>query len=159
MSIAASMLGEFDNEMATTRKVLARVPDGDAAWKPHPKSFSMGELASHIADMVAWSQGTLTQPDFDFNPPGGTPYATPAFTTTAELLTAFDSNVAAARAVLEATTDQAMMANWSLKSGGEVLMTMPRIVVLRAFIMNHIIHHRGQLSVYLRIRDIPAPSI
>jgi len=159
MSIAESVLPEFDQEMASTRRLLERVPDAHKDWKPHPKSFSLGDLAIHICNLLSWTGMTLEQTELDINPPGGPPWTPPQFTSTADALKMFDENVKAARAALAKTSDQEYMVDWSLKSGGQTVLTLPRVVCIRSFVMNHVIHHRGQLSVYLRLKDVPLPSI
>jgi uncharacterized damage-inducible protein DinB len=159
MAIAQSILPEFDHETATTRTLLERVPDGKAGWKPHGKSMSLGELAMHIANIPAWAPVTLTQTEFDTNPPGGQRFSPPKYESKAAVLAAYDENVKAARTMLAAATDGEMMVPWALKSGGRTIFSMPRAGVFRSFIMNHAIHHRGQLSVYLRLCDVPLPSI
>jgi uncharacterized damage-inducible protein DinB len=159
MSIAQALLSEFDHEMAVTRKVLERVPEADAAWKPHQKSFSMGDLAAHVANLVHWTVSTLKQNELDLNPPGGPGWTSPKFESTAKLLAIFDANVKAAREAIAGTSDAAMMEPWTLKNGGVAIFTQPRVGVLRGFVFSHGIHHRGQLSVYLRLRDVPVPSI
>ncbi len=159
MKIAETLLPEFDQEMANTRKTLERVPAAKFSWKPHPKSFEMGALAAHIANMAEWAKLTLNSDSFDYAPPGAEPYKTPQFKSTEELVAAFDKAVADARATLAATDDGAMMAPWSLMAGGNVVMTLPRVAVIRTFVMNHIIHHRAQLGVYLRLNDIAVPAL
>jgi uncharacterized damage-inducible protein DinB len=159
MTIAQSILPEFDHEMATTRSLLERVPDAQPDWKPHTKSMPLGGLAIHLANIPSWSVMTLTESELDFNPPGGTPWEPPKFESTPATLKTFDQNVANAREVLAATSDEEIMQSWTLKNGGQILFTLPRVAVLRSFVMNHIIHHRGQLSVYLRLLDVPLPSI
>jgi uncharacterized damage-inducible protein DinB len=159
MSIAESMLPEFDHETATTRTLLERVPDGKAAWKPHVKSMSLGDLAMHVSTIPGWTPVTLKETAFDTNPPGGQQYTPPAFESTAKVLERYDKSVSESRAMLAAATDTDMMVPWALKSGGKTVFSMPRVAVFRSFIMNHIIHHRGQLSVYLRLCDVPLPSI
>ena len=159
MPIAASILPEYDQEMATTRKVLERVPGDKFDYKPHEKSMTFGRLAGHVAEMVGWLEGTMKSDDIDIAPVDGPKFEAFAPTSTADLLAAFDKNRDAARAALAAGTDEAMMATWSLKSGGKVIFSMPRIACVRGMILNHIVHHRGQLSVYLRLNDIPVPSI
>jgi uncharacterized damage-inducible protein DinB len=159
MTIADSLLPEFDHEMAITHKVLERVPADKFTWKPHPKSFSMGGLAAHVANMADWASLTLTSDSFDYAPPGAPPYKTPEFATAPELVAAFDKSVAQARAALASADDDNMMAPWSLMAGGKTVMTMPRVAVIRSFVMNHIIHHRAQLTVYIRMNDIPVPAI
>lgn len=159
MPIAASMLPEFDQEMATTRKVLERLPDDKLEYQPHAKSMTFGKLASHVAEMVGWLADTMKSDSFDLAPPGGEKFLPYAAKSKSELLATFDKNMAAARAALAEGTDEQMMVTWSLKSGGNVIFSMPRVACIRGMILNHIIHHRGQLSVYLRLNDIPVPSI
>jgi uncharacterized damage-inducible protein DinB len=159
MSIAESLLPEFDHEMGVTRTLLERVPEAQAAWKPHQKSFSLGALSAHIANIPTWGGETLKKAEVDVNPPGGQPYTPPSFGSTPENLKTFDENVKAARAALASTPDGEMMVMWTLKNGGKDVFSMPRVAVFRSFVMNHLIHHRGQLSVYLRQQDVPLPSI
>lgn len=159
MSIAESLLPEFDHEMTTTRTLLERVPDGKGDWKPHQKSMTLGRLSNHIATLPAYADATLKQTEMDLNPTDGPKYQVPEFESAQARLTAFDSAVKSARAVIAATPDSDMAVMWSLKSGGETVMSLPRVAVLRSFMMNHLIHHRGQLSVYLRLLDVPLPSI
>ena len=159
MKICDAILPEFDHEMATTRKCLERIPDDKFGYKPHPKSFDMGALAVHIANMLDWGVMTMQSDSFDFAPVGGEPYVPPVAKTNAELLAMFDKGAAAFRAALAAAEDDAMMKPWSLQGGGVTLFTMPKVAVLRGMIFNHIVHHRGQLSVYLRMCDIPVPAI
>jgi len=159
MPIKDALLPEFDQEMGNTRKTLERVPDNKLDWKPHAKSMSMGHLATHIANMIAWTSDTMNKDSFDISPPGAPPYKEVPAGSQAELLKKFDENVASARAALAGATDQAFLANWSLKAAGNTLFTMPRIACVRSFVMNHVIHHRAQLGVYLRLNDIPVPSI
>jgi len=159
MTISQSLLPEFDQEMANTRKTLERVPDDKLAWKPHPKSFSMGHLAQHIALMAGWGKETMTLDSFDVAPPGAPPYQPPPVTTRQDILDQFDKGSAAAREAIAAASDEQMLKPWSLLNGGKPMFTMPRIAVLRSFVMNHCIHHRAQLGVYLRLNDIPVPSI
>lgn len=159
MSIAQSILPEFDQEMAGTRKILERIPDDKLDWKAHPKSNSIGWVASHLVEIPGWVEGTLTQDEWDVHPPGGEPYRTPALTSRQQMLDEFDKHVAAARKAIEATSDAAFMQPWSLKQGGATIMTMPRAAVIRGFVLNHSIHHRAHLCVYLRLNDIPVPGL
>lgn len=156
MTIAQSMLPEFDQEMKTTRSLLERVPEGDPDWKPHPKSMPLGRLATHVAELVGWVNSTLKQTELDF---AKGDYKPTPFTTTAALLEMFDANVKSAREVIAGASDEDLMVTWTLRQGDHVIFALPRVAVLRAFTMNHIIHHRGQLSVYLRLNDVPLPSI
>ena len=159
MKISEMLLPEFDQEMANTRKTLERVPEDKLDWKPHEKSMTLGRLAGHLAELANWATATLNQDKFDFQPPGAPPYQPLIPRSRKEVLDAFDSGAKAARAAIAESSDQHFMANWSLLSGGKTLMTMPRTAVLRSFVLNHIIHHRAQLGVYLRLNNVPVPSI
>jgi uncharacterized damage-inducible protein DinB len=159
MPINAALLPEYDHEMATTRKVLERCPEAKYDWKPHPKSFSMGGLATHLANMPGWAVFTVKEDSFDVAPPGKPPYKEEPVKSQKELLARFDKNVADARAAIAGAQDDALMKEWSLLGGGKAIFTMPRISVLRTMIMNHCIHHRGQLSVYLRLNEVPVPAM
>jgi len=159
MSIAQSLLPELDQEMAGTRKVLERIPADKFDFRPHEKSFTMISLATHIANMVGWGHDTLKSDSFDVAPAGGEPYREDPAASVAELLEKFDKNLANFRAALAAASDAEMMANWSLLAGGQPLFTMPRIGCIRGMILNHLIHHRAQLTVYLRICDVPVPAL
>ena len=159
MAMNQALLGEFDHEFANARKTLERVPDAKFDWKPHAKSFSMGALAGHIAFIPHWAVETIEKPEFDVNPPGGSMTQPPPMKTRADVLTYFDKSVAEARAALAGASDQNLMTPWSLLAGGKNIFTMPRIAVLRSFIMNHMIHHRAQLTVYLRLNDLPVPAL
>jgi uncharacterized damage-inducible protein DinB len=160
MALKDALLPEFDHEMALTRRVLERVPFGDAAWRPHAKSMTLGELATHLVELPTWAPTILTQRQFDM---GGQEDVEepPAWEadTLAALLAAFDKNALAARRVIADTSDAQFMEPWTLKSRGQEVFTLPKVAVLRSFILSHVIHHRGQLSVYLRLRDVPVPSI
>jgi uncharacterized damage-inducible protein DinB len=158
MSVAASMLPEFDQEMASTRKVFERFPDDKLEWRPHEKSMTMSGLATHVANMVNWGAITLQQDSFDVSP-DGKPYRETPIASRAELLEKFDAAVKATRAALEATSDEAMMKPWSLLGNGHVFFTMPRVACLRGMVLNHIIHHRAQLCVYYRLNDVPVPGL
>lgn len=153
MPQSAALLPEFDEEMKTTRRLLERVPSDNPDWKPHPKSFSIAHLAQLVARMPGWNTMTIKQPSLDLSAGGG--YSNQ---TTAELLEVFDTNVREARAAIAGASDDVLAESWSLTMGAKVLMTLPRGVVVRQNI-NHLVHHRGQLSVYLRLLDIPLPSI
>jgi uncharacterized damage-inducible protein DinB len=159
MAIAESILPEFDHETATTRTLLERVPADKADWRPHTKSMSLGQLAMHIANIPVWASITLERKEFDTNPPGGGRVTAPLFESTAHLLESYDANVSAARALLARTTDGEFMVQWTLKNGGKSMFSMPRVAVFRSFVLNHAVHHRGQLSVYLRLLDVPIPNI
>jgi uncharacterized damage-inducible protein DinB len=159
MPIAQKLLPEFDREMANTRQMLALVPAADAAWKPHPKSYALGDLAAHIATLPMWGRLSLELPELDLGSPANAGIARVPFTTTPELLERLDRNVSEARAVLAAASDADLSVVWTLKNGATTVFSMPRTAVLRGFVLSHLIHYRGQLSVYLRLRDVPLPSL
>jgi uncharacterized damage-inducible protein DinB len=159
MPISQMLLPEFDHEMANTRKTLERVPEAEFAWKPHPKSSSLGGLATHLANLPSWTAQTFDRDELDISPVGAEPYRLEEAKSPDELLEAFDKNVASARAALEAASDQDWQGKWSLLMGGKPIFTLPRTAVMRGFVMNHLIHHRAQLGVYLRLLDVPVPSI
>lgn len=155
-NISRSLLPEFDMEMANTRKTLERVPEGKGAFRPHPKSMALDRLAAHVAEIPMWAVMTLSQDELDM---GAGPQTPGLMTSRQELLGQFDANLSKARATLASISDEDMMKTWSLKRGAQTLMAMPRIAVFRGFVMNHMIHHRAQLGVYLRMNDVPVPSI
>lgn len=157
MALTDALLPEYDHEMGTTRRVLERLPDAEFGWKPHDKSMSLGELGQHLAGLVMWSGAIANQSEFDlatFNPED-----LPPMGTREKLLAAFDASVASSRAVLASKTDGELLAPWTLKKQGKEIFTLPRIAAIRSFVMNHCIHHRGQLTVYLRLKNLPVPSI
>ena len=153
MPISKTLLPEFDLEMATTRRVLERVPSDKGQWKPHAKSFSLAHLAQLVAWMPGWITNTLTKTSL--NIAGAAGYSNEK---TADLLEMFDKNVKEARAAIVKSKDADYKKNWSLKHGDRVIFTQPRGVVVRQHV-NHLVHHRGQLTVYLRLIDVPVPSI
>ena len=152
------LLPEFDQEMTITRKFLARVPEDKFAWKPHEKSMPLGHLAAHLAETPGWAVPTLKQDSLDLAPPGGPPFQPTRTSSRQETLDLFDANIAAGRDAIAGATDEELMKPWSLLMGGQVIFTMPRIGVMRSMIMNHIVHHRAQLGVYLRLNDVPVPA-
>jgi uncharacterized damage-inducible protein DinB len=159
MGLSESLLPEFDNEMANTRKTLERVPLEKFDWKPHEKSTAMGGLATHLSNIPTWVVYTVDQDSLDLAPGGNPLPPTPRAESQAELLATFDDNVAKARAAIAGASDEDLFKPWSLMQNGNKILTMPKTVVLRNFVMNHLIHHRAQLGVYLRLNDIPVPSI
>lgn len=159
MALKDALLPEFDLEMASTRKMLERVPEDAFDWKPHAKSMTLGRLATHLAQIPIWGSRALTTEAFDFAPPSGAPAPVPQLPSRAAILALFDENVAGTRAALAQAADAEMGKPWSLLRGGSVVFTMPRIAVLRSMLFSHSIHHRGQLSVYLRLRDVPVPGM
>ena len=157
MTIADALLPEFDQEMATTRRVLERVPDDRLGWKPHERSWSMIDLASHVANLITWADVTMNATDMDMATVSPEEMNRAA-SSRADLLARFDANVIVARAAL-AKSDAEYVVPWTLRSGDTVYFTLPRAVCVRSFVMNHLVHHRGQLSVYLRLNNIPVPAI
>ncbi len=159
MPIVDFLLPEFDQEMANTHKMLACVPDNRLDFQPHPKSFNMKNLAIHLATIPEWVVETIEKTELDFAPEGEPSYRPPELNSQKELLETFDRGVAKGRAAIAGASDEALMQPWSLLQTGKVLLTMPRIAVLRSFVMNHSIHHRAQLGVYLRLVDQPVPGM
>jgi uncharacterized damage-inducible protein DinB len=159
MKYSETILPEFDREMANTRKVLERVPEDRLDWRPHPKSNTIGWNVNHLAEMPGWVEGTLTKPSWDIAPAGGESYQSPKLTTRQQLLDLFDRNVAAARKAIAAVKDEDMAQSWSLLRAGMPIFTMPRAAVIRGFVLNHMIHHRAVLCVYLRLNNIPVPGM
>ena len=158
MALKDTLLPEFDHEMGTTRRLLERVPPAHFGWAPHPRSRTLGELAAHLANIPHWAQIACETSQFDAAAAGAAARP-PVPQSVAELLTRFDENVAAARARLGEQTDASLAAPWTLKQGAHQIFTMPKSAVLRGFVLSHLIHHRGQLTVYLRLRDVPLPAI
>src|SRR5882757_10763221 len=159
MTIGQSMLGEFDQEMAGTRKTLERLPDQKWNWKPHDKSGTIGWLAGHIATMPGWIAMTMQTEKFDYAPVGGAPYEPPKLENHQQVLGEFDKGVAEARKAIAGASDAEMMKDWTLLAGGQTIFTMPRSACLRSMIFNHIIHHRAQLTVYYRLLGVPVPGL
>lgn len=156
MSLAEKLLPEFDHEMSGTRRVLERVPLERYDWAPHAKSFSLGRLANHLAGLLRWGSGAMSTREFDFAQGGYTPSN---FRTRDELLAGFDANLAATRAAIAGAQDAAFHEPWTLRNGEHVIFTLPRAAVLRSMVFNHNIHHRGQMTVYLRLLDVPVPGL
>ena len=159
MTIAQTLLPEYDHELAGLRKELERLPDGRFDYKPHAKSSTLGQLANHVATIPGWLVSTMADTEMDFNDPK-TKASMPAPEGTREgLLALFDRLAAKGRETLAAMPDAEFMVTWTGKSDGKVVLAMPRIAVYRGFIMNHLIHHRAQLGMYLRLLDVPVPAI
>lgn len=159
MPLSAALLPEFDQEMASTRKTLERVPDSKFSWKPHQKSSTMGQLAGHLANIPSWLPFTIKQDSLDLAPGGKQMEPPPVPNNNKELLAQFDENVKQGRSVLAAASDAQLMQSWSLLNNGKTMMTLPKAAVVRSFVMNHLIHHRAQLGVYLRLNNLPVPAI
>ncbi len=158
MPLYDTLLPDFDHEMAATRRLLERVPASAMAWKPHDKSFSMGQLAMHHARLVSWGEKILKDDAYDMAEASGQAPPEPPNDPT-EVLAAFDRNVAAVRKHLVGRTDGELDAPWELRNGKQLLLSLPRVAALRRFVIHHLIHHRGQLSVYLRLQNVPLPPI
>jgi uncharacterized damage-inducible protein DinB len=155
-NLATALIGELQLEAATTRKCLERIPAEKFDYKPHEKSMTMGRLAVHVAEMTGWVVETVNKTELDF---ATLDYKPLEPQTTEELVGFFDKILAESIEALQNISDEAMMENWTLRNGEEIYFTMPRIQVLRGMVFNHIIHHRGQLAVYLRLNDIPVPAL
>lgn len=156
MNLSQPLIAELQHEAATTRKVLERIPEDKFDYKPHEKSMTFQRLAVHVAEMFGWITTTLKTSELDF---ATADYKSLEPTTNAELVEYFDKTIAEATEALENAADEDFFESWTLKNGEQVYFTMPKIQVIRSFAFNHIYHHRGQLSVYLRLNDIPVPEI
>ncbi len=156
MSLKESIIAEIKQESATTRRLIERVPEAAFQWQPHKKSMTLVRLASHIPELIGWVKTIVSQAEWDF---GSDHYVPPAPSTESELLKLFDDNVSTALGLLENQTDESLLSHWRLRNGETVLLDLPRAAALRTVVMNHVIHHRGQLSVYLRLLDVPLPPI
>ncbi|MES1258096.1 MAG: DinB family protein [Acidobacteriota bacterium] len=155
MTISQILLPEFDQETASTRKILQSVPEDKFSWKPHAKSMTLGRLASHVAELGSWAAITVNQDKLELTPDQKPLNAASA----AELLAAFEKAAADGRAAIEGASDEKLLAPWTLVYDGKTVFTLPKKAVLRGMVMNHMVHHRGQLSVYLRLLDIPVPGM
>ena len=159
MSRIESFLSEYDQLTKNARKTIERIPDDKFTWKPHEKSFSMRDLASHIVNLQSWLSVTLNMIEFDMHPTEGEEFIPPIASSKNELLEMFDKNCEEAKKCLANTPEEKLKDNWSLLSGGKTLFTMPKVAVVRSFVFNHTIHHNAQLGVYLRLNDISVPAI
>jgi uncharacterized damage-inducible protein DinB len=155
MTISETLAAEFAHEAATTRRHLERLPDGKLEWRPHEKSFTAGALAAHIVECVGWTQSIFGADQYNFDPAAYRPIAAGS---NAALLQAFDDRVAAGTEAMGRITDADLMKPWRLAIRGKVRFEKPKMVVLRDFTLSHLVHHRGQLTVYLRLLDVPVPG-
>jgi uncharacterized damage-inducible protein DinB len=155
--IKEALLAEFDHEIGSTRRLLERVPDLHLSWKPHEKSYSLGDLSGHIANLSTWMNRILESTELDLASVADARPTSPA--SRDDVLQRLEVNAQSARAKLAEQTDGSLLASWTLKNGGREVFTMPRSSVLRSFVFNHLIHHRGQLTVYLRLQNVPLPSL
>lgn len=156
MTLGQMIAAELQQEARSTRKMLERLPNDKLAWQPHDKSMTLGRLAGHVVEMLMWTDASLKQDELDF---AASDYKPKEYAESSELVADFDRNTASAVETLNSTSDETMMQNWRLRRGEQILFEMPKAAVMRTMVMNHIIHHRGQLSVYMRLLDIPVPSI
>ncbi len=159
MTIAQTLLAEFDREMAVTRKVLERVPDDKWVWKAHAKSNTIGWNANHLAEIPGWAEHMLLHPFYDEHPVGGEMHRTPTLPNRAAVLEAFDRNVALGRKCIAQTSDAAFAESWSLHIQGQPVYTASRAETVRMWLLSHSIHHRAILTVYLRLNDVPVPGV
>lgn len=159
MTMVELFLGELEREGAATRRVVERVPDHRTDWKPHERSMPMGYLATLVATMPGWVCHTVDKDELDINPPGGKAVAPAPLETSADLVAALDREVARARVSLENTTDEHLLKPWRFLVAGQVISELPRHIFLRDSVFNHLAHHRGQLTVYLRLNEAKVPSI
>ena len=156
MSIAQALIAELDMEMAGTRKMLSRLPEDKLDWAPDPKSMSLGRLAAHIAEMPGWAALTLNTEQLDF---AAGEYTPAKATSREQVLALADENAKAARTALEAASDADLMKPWTLRAGDQIFFTLPKVAVIRGMVMNHTIHHRGQLTVYYRMNGVAIPGL
>lgn len=157
LTLRAALLSEFDDEIAITRRVLARVPDAAFTWKPHDQSMSLGELVTHLAQIPHWGTSILGRERYDLEQDHTA--SETEFPSGAAVLDAFDRHSADARAQLVGRSDAELLAPWALTRGGHLIMSLPRSSAVRRFILNHLVHHRGQLTVYLRMQNVPLPPL
>lgn len=159
MLITDLLLPEYDNEITVTRNVMQRVPDGRGSWKPHAKSFPLGHLAQLVARLPGWAPLMMTRTELDIAPATGPQFPGYSLESTATLLAEFEKNATAGRAALAASSDADFDVPWTLKKTGVTVMTMPRYQMLRYMVLNHIVHHRAQLGLYLRMLDLKVPPM
>lgn len=155
LTLKDGLFAEFDHEMAATRRLLERVPDRLLAWRPHEKSMSLGGLAQHVANLPSWGVFILDRTDLDLD---AVPRNLPEPQSHLAVMSRFEETTATTRKLLD-KTDAELVAMWSLRRGNQELFSLPRIAAFRSFVLSHMIHHRGQLSVYLRLQNVPVPAI
>ena len=156
MSLTTALLAEFKNEATNTRKMLERVPGDKLEWRPHEKSMTLGRLATHLAELPLWTNRIMDGAEFDF---AKSNFSHTSEESTDAIVKLFDETMASAAQILEAAADTDLDAAWSLRQGDHVYFTLPRKVSLRSLVFNHSYHHRGQLSVYLRLLDVSVPGM
>ncbi len=157
MSITTAFIGELKHECALTKKMLERVPLDKKEWKPHEKSMTLGRLATHVAEISHWVSDIIHVDDFDFM--NNFNFNPPAAASTAELLEIFQTNLDKALSDLSGINDQDLEKSWIVRRGGQVMFNTPKKIAIRGWALNHMVHHRGQLSVYLRLLDVPVPGM
>ncbi len=156
MTMAQALVAEFNQDAQATRKMLDRVPEDKLSWKPHEKSMTLGRLASHIADLPEWAETITGKDEVDL---GANDYDPWIAASTQELVDKFDQCVASFGDRVQEKSDEELLQKWTLRYGEKEIFTVPRVAALRAFVMNHSIHHRGQLSVFLRLLEVPLPQV
>lgn len=159
MPISTLLLPEFDAEIATTRRVLERVPEGRGEWRPHPKSFPLSHLAQLVARLPGWTNMVMDSTEFDIAPKEGSKYPGYSIESPATILAEFEKSLPAARAAIEKASDADFQVPWTFKKAGEAQFTQPRYMMLRTMMLNHLVHHRAQLGVYLRLLDAKVPQM
>jgi uncharacterized damage-inducible protein DinB len=159
MSLVETFLPEFDQEMRGTRSIIELVPDRLLDWQAHETLHNVGWVASHLTDTLSWTGAILADTTFDVAPVDGPAHQSPVFSSAEEILIAFDQNLATAREAISSASDEQLMVPWSLLQGGNVLFTLPRIAVLKTFLINHVVHHRAFLVAYLRMNDVECPGL
>ncbi len=155
MKMNEPLVMELEQEAQSTRKMLERLPADKLTWRPHEKSMTLGRLAMHLAEIPGWVNATLLADELDF---AKMDYKPVEAASSEEAVKKFDATLASALETLKKTDDAEMMKNWTMRNGEEVYFTMPKIAVLRGFVFSHLVHHRGQMSVYLRLLDVPVPG-
>ena len=158
MQMSSALLPEYEHEMAGVRKTIERIPEDRLEWSPHPKSTTMGRLATHLAELAGFAELALRSESFDMRP-GGVALPARTLPSRSAILELLDRNVAAGKAAIEATGDSEWLAPWTLSANGQVVFRMPRVAVVRNSVLNHSIHHRAQLGVYLRLNDVAVPAL
>ena len=156
MNLGQMLAAELEQEAVATRKMLERVPEGIFDWRPHEKSMTLGRLATHVAEIAHWTKITVVQDELDF---AKFDYKPATAANAAELVETFDKTVGEAKEVLRNCSDKEIMRSWTLRNGEQIYFTLPKMAVVRSMVLSHLIHHRGQLSVYLRLHNVPLPSV
>ncbi len=158
MSLNDLLLSEFEEEIAASRAVLERVSEDKLDWRPHERSMTLGRLATHLAELLMWATNTIENDEYDIAPPGAPPKTSPVADSVPDILALLDEQASAVRAALPLISDDGFMKPWTLKAGGRVIMTHSKYDIVRRFVLNHMVHHRGQLTVYLRLNGVHVPA-